>query len=244
MLGGMDTVGGAADGQDVGPPEEAQILRPLLLEDKYKECSGNCDFLLQFHLVVQMLLFSNSLNSKTVIFTMTITLNADLFTVIYSYIFDFEVLRTTATAVATNTQHPLRTIILRRLLQLPLRLESGNLDGSKALIVHFMRNPAHAHLVRDIAVVLGPSRKTLNRLERLEDLERAIKAEALVELLPELLRRTRNLERLDWANFPPPSSESLKALSALSRVIHLSIDCFMGPCFISHPNEVPDTTEK
>jgi hypothetical protein len=174
---------------------------------------------------------------------MTLTLNEDIFTLIYSHTFDFEVLRSAAIATATNKRHPLRSVVLRRLLQLPLRLSSGNLKDSKTLIDHFVRNPAHAYLVRDIAIVLGPSRTTLADHQRFygnirhEDLEEAEKAEALVELLPELLRRTENLRRLDWSKHPLPNKETLKGLSELSIIIHLSLDC-------SATSDLPDPPEQ
>jgi len=184
---------------------------------------------------------------------MTITLNEDIFTLIYSHIFDFEVFRTTAIAVAIGKQHPLRNVTLRRILQLPLRLSSEELNDSKALINHLVREPTHADLVRNLAIVLGPSRKTIAEHERFgeevlpEDLEQAERAESLVTLLPELLRCTRNLQCLDWSKSPPPSSETLKELSEHSRITHLSLDCSVESCFVpdpSKPLEVPDTAAK
>lgn len=184
---------------------------------------------------------------------MCVALNEDIFTLIYSHVFDFEILRATAIAVVISKQHPLRNILLRRLLQLPLCLSSGGLGSSKALIHYLVRKPAHASLVRNLAVTLGPSRKTIAEHERFgeeavpEDLEQAEKAEALVTLLPELLRHTENLQRLDWSRSPPPSRETLKELSEHSRITHLSLDCSVESCFIpdpSEPLEVLDTTAK
>ncbi|KAF9648602.1 hypothetical protein BDM02DRAFT_2236310 [Thelephora ganbajun] len=184
---------------------------------------------------------------------MTTALNEDIFTLIYSHVFDFEVLRTAATAIATTNQHPLRNVILHRLLQLPLRLSSENLDDSKALIDHFVRTVTHADLVQDIAIVLGPSRKTIAEHERFgeealpEHLEQAERAEALVESLPDLLRLTENLQRLDWSRSPPPSREILKELSEHSLITSLSLDCSVDSHFFpdpSRPLEVPDTTAK
>lgn len=184
---------------------------------------------------------------------MTVALNEDIFTLIYSHIFDFEVLRASATAVATDGQHPLRNVILRRLLQLPLRLSSESLDDSKALIDHLVRKATHADLVRDVTVVLGPSRKSIAEHERYgeevlpEDLEQAERAEALVALLPELLKHTGNLQHLDWSRSPPPSEETLKELSEHSLITDLSLDCSVESCFIpdpSEPLEVHDTTAK
>ena len=184
---------------------------------------------------------------------MTVALNEDIFTLIYSHIFDFEVLRFTTIAVAISKQHPLRNVTLRRILQLPLRLSSEDSNGSKALIDHLVRKPAHADFVRNLTIVLGPSRKTIAEQERFgqevlpEDLEQAERAEALVTLLPELLRCTENLQCLDWSRSPPPSRETLKELSEHSRITHLSLDCSVESCFIpdpSNPLEVPDTTAK
>ena len=184
---------------------------------------------------------------------MTVALNEDTFTLIYSYIFDFEVLRATATAVVINEQHPLRSVTFRRLLQLPLRLSSENLGDSKALIDHLVRNAAHAELVQDITVVLGPSRKSIAEHERFgeevlpKDLEQAERAEALVALLPELLKVTRNLQHLDWSRSPPPSNEALKELSEHSLITDLSLDCSVESWFVpdpSEPLEVHDTTAK
>lgn len=176
---------------------------------------------------------------------MTVSLNEDIFTLIYSYTFDFEVLRTTATAIATNKQHPLHRVVLRRLLQLPLRLSSENLRDSKALIDHFVHNSTHVGLIRDIVIVLGPSRKSIAEHERFreiiryEDRERAERAEDLVELLPELLRRTEYLQRLDWFKYPPPNREILKALSKRSLINHLSLDCSVEPHLWPDPPEPP-----
>jgi len=184
---------------------------------------------------------------------MTATLNEDIFTLIYSYIYDFEVLRATATAVAVVKEHALRNVIVRRLLRLPLSLSSKSLDDSKALIDHLVRKPAHAGLVRDIAVILGPSRKTIAEGERYgknvlpEDFEEVERAETLVALLPELLKRTGNLQRLDWFKSPPPSRETLRELSEHSLITHLSLDCSVeSPLFPdpSNPLDVPDTTAK
>lgn len=184
---------------------------------------------------------------------MTVALNEDIFTLIYSHIFDFEVLRTTAVAVAVSKQHPLRNVALRRILQLPLRLSSEDLNDSKALIDHLIRKPAHADLVKNLTIVLGPSRKTIAEHERFgeevlpADLEQAERAEALVILLPELLKCTENLQHLDWSRSPPPSREVLKELSEHSRITHLSLDCSVESYFVpdpSKPLEVPDTTAK
>ena len=184
---------------------------------------------------------------------MTVALNEDIFTLIYSYVFDFEVLRTTTIAVVISKQHPLRNVTLRRILQLPLRLSSEDLNDSKALIDYLVRKPAHADLVRNLTIVLGPSRKTIAEHERFgeevlpEDLEQAERAEALVALLPELLRRTENLQCLDWFRSPPPSREVLEGLVEHTRITHLSLDCSVESCFIPDPFkplEVPDTTAK
>ena len=108
------------------------------------------------------------------------------------------------------------------------------MEDSRAVIQHFVHNPTHADLIRDIVIVLGPSRKSIA-----EDLLfltgrgictpdpylAAQMAEALVELLPGLLRRTKNLQYLDWFDFPSPNLETLKILSELSFISHLSIDC-------------------
>lgn len=184
---------------------------------------------------------------------MTISLNEDTFTLIYSHIFDFAVLRATATAVAVNKQHPLRNVILRRLFQLPLHLSSKNLDDSRALIDYLVRETTHADLVRDIAIVLGPSRKSIAEHERFgeevrpETLEQAERAEALVALLPKLLKRTGNLQRLDWSKSPPPSQETLQELSKRTLITDLSLDCSVESCFVPNPSrplEVHDTTAR
>jgi len=184
---------------------------------------------------------------------MTVALNEDIFTLIYSHIFDFEVLRATATAVAIDKQHPLRNVILRRLLQSPLHISSENLDDSKALIEYLVRKATLADLVRDIAIVLGPSRKSIAERERFGeealpgDLEQAERAEALVALLPELLNHTRNLQQLDWSRFPPPSKEILRELSHRSLLTDLSLDCSVESYFVpdpSKPLEVHDTAAK
>lgn len=184
---------------------------------------------------------------------MTIALNEDIFTLIYSHTFCFEVLRATAAAVAINKRHPLRNVILRRVLQLPLFLSSESLDESKALINHLVRKATHADLVRDVTVVLGPSRKSIAEHERYgeevlpEDLEQAERAEALVALLPGLLKHTRNLQHLDWSRSPPPNEETLKELSEHSLITDLSLDCSVKSSFIPNPPEpleVHDTTAK
>lgn len=90
---------------------------------------------------------------------MTAILNKDIFSLIFSHIFNFELLRTTATTIRTSSQHPLRGVVLCRLLQLLLRLSSESLDYCNALINHFAHNVKHAGLVRDIAIVLGHSQK-------------------------------------------------------------------------------------
>lgn len=182
---------------------------------------------------------------------MAVMLNEDIFTLIYSHVFDFEVLHTTARAVAIDKRNPLRNVILRRLLQLPLHLSSGEWDESKALIDHFVRNPAHAVLVQNLVVVLGTSRKTIAEHERYgqealpKDLEQAERAEALVTLLPKLLRQTESLRRLDWSKSPPPTREILKKLSEHSRITHLSLDCSVDSYFYPdpfQPLELSDTT--
>ena len=184
---------------------------------------------------------------------MTAILNEDILDLIYSHTFDFEDLRTTATAVAINKHHPLRGIVLHRLLQLPLRLSSEDLEDSTALIDHFVRNAARADLIREIAIILGPSRKAIaesgrfGRGTRPEDVRQAERAEALVESLPELLRRTGNLQRLDWTKSPPPSKETLKVLFEHSRVTHVSFDCSVGSIILPDPSEpldVPDAVTK
>lgn len=174
---------------------------------------------------------------------MNVTLNEDIFTLIYSHTFDFEVLRITVTAISINKQHPLHNVVPRRLLQLPLRLSSETLKDSKALIDHFVHNPTHVDLVRDIAVVLGPSRKTIARNveiwgnARPEELEKVERAEVLFGLLPGLLVRTGNLQHLDWSKYPPPNGEILKGLSEQSFTGHLSLDCSVESNFVSVPPE-------
>ena len=185
---------------------------------------------------------------------MTVVLNEDIFTLIYSHVFDFDVFRASATAVAINKRHPLRNVLLRRLLQLPLYLSSESLDDSKALIDYLVREPtAPTDLVRNIAIVLGPSRKFIAERKRFgakvlpKDLEPAKRAEALVALLPELLNRTRNLQHLDWSKSPPPSKEILKELSEHSIITDLSLDCSMESSLLPDPAkllEVHDTTAK
>jgi hypothetical protein len=184
---------------------------------------------------------------------MTATLNEDTLTLIYSNAFDFTDLRTAATAIATEKQHPLRDVVLRRLLQLPLRLSSENLDDSKALIDHLSQNPRYAELVREITVILGPSRKYIAEHQLYggradpEDPKRAERAEELVGQLPKLLRRTVNLQRLDWSRSPLPSKEVLVELSEHSRVTHVSLDCSVESDFLQNPAdpiELPDTTIK
>lgn len=96
---------------------------------------------------------------------MTATLNEDVFPLIYSHVFDFDVLRTTATALATNKLHPLRDVVLRRFLQLPLHLSSDNLDDSETLINYFVLNDARANLLRDIVIVLGLPLKAIAEWE-------------------------------------------------------------------------------
>src|SRR5258705_130041 len=137
------------------------------------------------------------------------TLNEDIFTLIYSHVFDFDIFCATAIAIAAGKHHPLRNVVLRRFLQLPLCLSSKNLDDSSALIDYLVRNTACAGLVRDIKIILGPSRSRLAEFERFGQmdlfipLQQAEKAEVLANLLPELLRHTGNLQRLDWSNYPP-----------------------------------------
>ena len=149
-------------------------------------------------------------------------LNEDIFTLIYSHIFDFHVLWTTAIAVAAYKHHPLRDVLLRRLLQLPLRLSSQHLDDSKALIDHFARNDARANLVRDVVVVLGPLKGYWTRPSELKQTENA---DVLTKLLPRLLGRTENLRRLDWSRFPSPGRDILEELLDHSLISHISIDC-------------------
>ena len=162
---------------------------------------------------------------------MTTALNEDIFALIFSHTSDFEVLRSMATAIGTSNQHPLRSVVLRRLLQSPYRLSSDNLEDSKALINHFVHNVEHTDLVRDIAITLGPSRKSIVEDQQFrptncaEDLKKAERAEELVKLLPELLKLTKNLQRLDWSKFPPPNRETFEELSKHSTFTHLSIDC-------------------
>lgn len=183
---------------------------------------------------------------------MAVTLNEDIFTLIYSYIFNFDVLRTATTAIAINKKHPLRQVVLRRLLQLPLRLSSEDLRGSKALIDHFARNPTQAGLVRDVAIFLGPSRRSIVENElfwgnvRHEDLEKAERGEALVEMLPKLLSHTENLRYLDWSRCPHPNRETLKELSEHSLISHLSLDCSVESYIIPNPPELlgPSTGSK
>ena len=151
-------------------------------------------------------------------------LNEDVFTVIYSHTFDFDVLRATATAVSSHKQHPLRAVVLRRLLQLPLRLSSDHLDDSKDLIDHFVRNDARANLVRDIVVVLAPRNWPRYRV-KLSEVKGAENANVLMGLLPQLFGRTENLRRLDWSRFPSPSGDILKELLDHSLITHLSIEC-------------------
>ena len=173
---------------------------------------------------------------------MAVTLNEDIFTLIYSHVFDFEVLHATAKAVAIDKRNPLRNVILHRLLQLPLYLSSGEWDESKALVSHFVRNPTHAALIQNLVVVLGTSRKTIAEHERYgqealpKDVEQAERAEALVASLPKLLTRTENLRRLDWSKSPPPSREILKELSEHSRINHLSLDCSVDSYFFPDPS--------
>ena len=180
---------------------------------------------------------------------MTATLNEDIFSLIFSHIFDFEALRATATAIeATSSQHPLRGVILRRLLRLPLRLSSERLDDSNAFISHLVRNVERAGFVQDIAIALGPSRQAIaqrqlfwrHRLtEVLKEVERA---EAFMNLLPELLRFAKNLQRLDWSRYPPPNRKMLEELSNHSTVTHLSLDCSEDSKEFLNPGAlVPDT---
>ena len=141
---------------------------------------------------------------------MYVVLNEDIFTLIYSHIFDFNVLCASATAVAINklhplkagiqprlqrqswvAAHPLRNVLLRRLLQLSLYLSSENLDDSKALIDFLVREPtAPTDLVRDIAIVLGPSRKFIAERKRFGS-----------KVLPEDLVPAERQKRL-WRCFP------------------------------------------
>lgn len=181
---------------------------------------------------------------------MTVVLNEDIFTLIYSYVC-FEDLRATAAAVAVEKHHPLRDVLLRRVSQLPLRLSSEEMDDSKAFIDHFVRKPAHANLLRDLTIVLGVSRRVIAERERhghvippryFEELERA---EALAPLLPGLLRCTENLQRLDWSKSPPPSREASEELSKCSHITHLSLDCSVDSLLFpdpSNPLEAPIAT--
>lgn len=180
---------------------------------------------------------------------MTIVLNEDILTLVYSHVLDFEVLRATATATAINEQHPLRGVVLCRLLQLPLRLSSKDFDDSKALIVHLIHNALRAGVVQNIVVILGPSRKAIAERPpwqmRIADLKRADKADEFVKLLPELLKHTKNLRRLDWSECPPPNISVLKELSEHSAVTHLSLDCSAGSIYLpdpSRPLDAPDAT--
>jgi hypothetical protein len=163
--------------------------------------------------------------------TMTAILNEDILTLIFAHIFDFEVLRTAAAAIKSSNQHPLRSVVLRRLLQLPLRLSSENLEDSKALIKNLVNNVGRPQLVRDIAIVLGPSRKYIAERQEfynarlVEDLKQAERAEALVESIPELLKQTTNIWHLDWSDSPPPNRETVEELSKNSAFTHLSLDC-------------------
>ena len=184
---------------------------------------------------------------------MTVILNEDIFTLIYSHIFDFDVLRTAVIAAAISKQHPLRNVTLRRILQLPLHLSSEEFNDSAAFIDHLVQKPAHADLVRNLRIVLGPSRKTIaeqrwyGRKIPPKEPKRVDRAEVLVALLPELLRCTKNLQRLDWSKSPTPSREALKELFKHSCITHLSLDCSVGSTFIpdpSKPLEAPDTTAK
>lgn len=180
---------------------------------------------------------------------MTIVLNEDTLTLIYSNVFDFEVLRTAVTATAINKQHPLCGVVLRRLLQLPLRLSSKYLDDSKALIDHLVHNAARARVVQDVAIILGPSRKAIAERPpwqmRFADSKRADEADEFVKLLPELLKHTENLRHLDWSESPPPNISILKALSENSAITHLSLDCSADSSYLPdpfRPLDVPDTT--
>lgn len=162
---------------------------------------------------------------------MAATLNEDILTLIFSHTFDFDVLRTTAAAIGTKNQHTLHRVVLRRFLQLPLCLPSENLEDSKALINHFVHHAEHANLVRDIVIVLGPSRKYIAEHRELrdahlpEDSKQPERAEALVKLLPELLKHTKNLQYLNWSKSPPPNRETFEELTEHSSITHLSLDC-------------------
>lgn len=180
---------------------------------------------------------------------MTVALNEEVFTQIYSYTFDFEVLRVTATAIANNKHHPLRAVVLRRLLQLPLRLSNEYLKDSKELIDHFIHNPARARAVQNIVIGLEPSGRSFSgnegnfRTVHGEKLGKGERTETLVDLLPELLRWTENLQHLDWSESFSPNREILEALSEHSIISHLSLDCSVGS---EGPLELltPDTRSK
>ncbi|KAF9793409.1 hypothetical protein BJ322DRAFT_127112 [Thelephora terrestris] len=182
--------------------------------------------------------------------TMTAILNEDILTLIFAHIFDFAVLRTAAVAIKNSNQHPLRSVVLRRLLQLPLRLSSENLEDSKALIKNLVHNVGRAQLVRDIAIVLGPSRKYIAERQEFhnarlaEDLKQAERAEALVESIPELLKQTTNVWHLDWSDSPPPNRETVEELSKNSAFTHLSLDCSAESFHLPDPSKpvgVPGT---
>ncbi|KAJ6521106.1 hypothetical protein B0H19DRAFT_83577, partial [Mycena capillaripes] len=171
-------------------------------------------------------------------------LNEDVFSCILSHISDTKALHIVLTALPAS--HLLFPAALTRLWQLPLYLDSYDSQASAAsqkvldyLLGHGAGHRALAecvhHLVVSVehkpTVIRGPGYRIRPNLTIPAD------TQALHKRLPELFRRTVNLESLEYHSFPgiDLKSEHVDCLRDLERLHFFAVDCALR----SRENEIP-----
>jgi len=147
----------------------------------------------------------------------------DLHSHILSYIHESETLCTISRSVPSS--HPLFTLVLRRLCQLPWPLscqELGHVEDVNRLLDLLILSAepstqpfpivdAIRHLVIETTPVIWSSPKESSQWLR--------------KRLVELFRLTNNLQVLDWCGEFGPSKEEIYALQGIDRLKMLHVDC-------------------
>lgn len=168
------------------------------------------------------------------------TLNEDTYRLVFDRINDLQTLKCIAEATSRSSKHPMRSALIRRILQFPISLSSDELVGGKELIESIVsKSTTHSiHLSSTtINLRLGPAKS--DYLDSPKIRERRAKALRLFKTLPAFFAVATNLTHIKWSGVPLLTGQIANVLLNLPRFESLALNGAPGVWWSNWDNENP-----
>jgi hypothetical protein len=167
-------------------------------------------------------------------------LNASIYTLIFLHIHEFDCIRRAIEAVSLSKKHPLRHVLLRKLLNRDIFLSSRSyhIQQSESLISFLIENPHLAERIQTVWLTLDADSSSDDSnddssYDSSDDHSgSASEIEAinlrLAKMTQNLLKEMRGLKTIEWRGAPGPDEECLRMFAGLERLEKFAIDCVCG----------------